>query len=319
MEKKAKKSKSMKVRKAVILAGGLGTRFLPATLVVAKELFPICEQPILMYHLEDLARAGITDVLIVGNKLKQRSFKNFISPPGDYLKRISEDGKDGFLEKYSALMKRFNSVSYINQEVGELIFKENGGRGCVRGSSVAILACKRWVRGEPFLVVNGDDFCVYGDNRSVAGELIDLFERTGDYIVYGKEVDRDLISKYSSMALGEKIGPAGCFKMADIIEKPLKGTEPSNIMGFARYIFGCDIFDKILSSSPRQNGEYCITDVLTMLAREGRVSTRIFGGLYYDCGSRLGLQMAGNYVLFAEEGEKNALISQFDMLKSNFI
>ena len=308
-----------KIHKAVILAGGLGTRFLPATLVVAKELFPICEQPILMYHLEDLAKAGITDILIVGNKLKEESFMTFITPPKEYLEKVEKDGKLNLLEKYNNLMEKFNSFTYINQEIGSDYFnKENNVTGEQRGSSIAILSCKEWAKGEPFIVFNGDDFCVYPDGTATASDLINVYNQTGDYVVYGREVSRDLIYKYSSMVIGEKHLSCNGFKMNDIIEKPVKGTEPSNIMGFAKYVFTGDVFDRILKSKPRKNGEFCITDVISDVAREGKTSTCIFDGLYYDCGSRLGLQMAGNYVLFKDGEDKEALIEQFDKLKTIF-
>ena len=87
-----------KVKKGMILAGGLGTRFLPATLCLAKELFPIGNKPIIMYHLEDLVKAGVEDVLIVGNKLKEESFKQFLCPSEEYISKVESDGKLGLLE-----------------------------------------------------------------------------------------------------------------------------------------------------------------------------------------------------------------------------
>lgn len=312
-------SQNSKVKKAVIIAGGLGMRFLPATLVVAKELFPICEQPILMYHLEDLVKAGITDVLIVGNHLKEDSFMSFINPPDEYLEKVEKDGKKPLLDKYYNLMNKFTSFTYINQEIGSDYFNaKNQSTGEKRGSSIAILSCLEWANGEPFMVINGDDFLVYKDGKSPCGELVEVYNKTEDYIIYGREVDRNLIYKYSSMVLGDAHTSCSGYKMNDIIEKPEKGTEPSNIMGFARYIFNNDVFERIINSNPRQNGEYCITDVISDVAKEGKASTCIFDGLYYDCGSRLGLQMAGNYILFNDENDKKALVEHIDKLKELF-
>ena len=305
-----------KIRKAVVLAGGLGTRFLPGTLVLAKELFAIKGEPILMYHLRELADAGITDILIVGNKLKEESFNSFINPPKEYLEKIEKDGKLSLLQSYNDLKARFHSISYVNQEIGSDEFeKANKTGGQARGSSIAILAARKWAKGEPFMVVNGDDLCKYLDGKSPASELVDVFEKTGDYVIYGKEIPRELAYKYSSMVIGEAIPGGKGFKMNDIVEKPAPGTEPSNIMGFARYIFTSDVFDEIIHSAPRPNGEFCITDVISTVAKKGRVSTCIFDGAYYDCGSYMGFQMAGNFLL-AEKPEEREKLK--DELKTMF-
>ncbi len=300
------KNTQQKLTKGVILAGGLGTRFLPGTLVVAKELFPVLGKPVLMYHLKDLADAGITDVLIVGNKLKEKSFMDFLNPPQEYLNKLEKDGKLDLLSSYNELLSRFNSVTYVNQEIGSDEFNlVNGGKEEVRGSSVAILAAREWANGEPFVVLNGDDICYYFGGKSSAADIVSLYNKTGDYIIYGRKVDRSLIYQYSSMELGEKL-ESNAYKMKDVVEKPPKGTEKSDIMGFSRYVFTEDVFDRILKSSPNSKGEYCITDIISDVAKTGRVSTFIFEGRYIDCGSYLGFQMFGNYLLCenAENREK---------------
>lgn len=307
-----------KIKKAVVLAGGLGTRFLPATLAIAKELFPILDKPILMYQLEDLAKAGFTDILIVGNELKEKSFSSFIQPPRIYLEKVEQENKMMFLKEYNELFSKFKSVSYINQEIGSDLFnKYNNSKGEKRGSSIAILSCKEWANGEPFMAINGDDFCIYDDGKSSAKELVDIFEKTGDYVVYGRECAIKDISKYSSMTLGENLY-GNAYKMIDIIEKPKMEEAPSNVMGFSKYIFSDDIFDEILSSSPRANGEYCITDIFTKKAREGKASTYIFNGTYFDCGNKIGLQMAGNYLLFKDNDNRKLVIEEFEKLKNKF-
>lgn len=304
-----------KIKKAAILAGGLGTRFLPATLALAKELFPICDKPILMYILEDLLSAGITDILIIGNKLKENSFKSFISPSQEYLEKVKEDKKESYLTDYNELMSRI-TISYVNQEEGTQLFKTyNNTEKNVRGSSIAVLACKEWANGEPFVVINGDDFCMYDDKHSVVGEVVEVYNYTNDYVVLGKVIDIDSVSKYSSMKLNRPLFNDKTFKIDDIIEKPKKEEAPSNIMGFSKYIFKGDVFDRILKSKPRPNGEYCLTDVLSDVAKEGNLSTAIFTGNYYDCGSKQGLLMAGNFILMQDKDLKKYLIEEFDKLR----
>lgn len=306
-----------KVKKAMVLAGGLGTRFLPETLAVAKELVAICNEPILLKHLRDLVESGISDVLIVGNKLKEESFKNFINPPQEYLDKIVAGGKLHMLDSYHEVMDKLK-ITYVNQDDK---FQTIDGKRYTNssyqkaGSSIAIMAGKFWADGEPFLVINGDDLCVYEDGKSISKEIMDVYAQTGDYVVYGTEVDRKLIYKYSSMVLGDKIGEKGA-KMLDIIEKPAAGTEPSNIMGFARYIFNPDVFDRIEKSKPRGNGEYCITDVLSQVAREGHASTCIFDGNYFDCGSIAGYTLANAYFGLKDENSKDAIVKGLEYMLS---
>lgn len=308
------------VKKAVILAGGLGTRFLPATLAMAKELVTIGNKPILLYHLEDLVKAGISEVLIIGNKLKEESFKNFINPPKEYLDKLEKDGKLGLIAEYKKVMDSL-SITYINQDdkVSHVNGKTYKNDLYERyGSSIAVYAAKDWAGDEPILVVNGDDFCVYMDGKSVAQEVIDVFQATGDYVVYGREVDRNLIYKYSSMIIGEKVSERGA-KMLDIIEKPEKGKEPSNIMGFARYIYTSDVYDRILKSKPRANGEYCITDVISDVAKEGKCSTCIFDGEYFDCGNIAGYSLANLFVGLADNSVSEIVRNGAEELLDKFL
>lgn len=294
--------KKLTIKKAVILAGGLGTRFLPGVLAVAKELVTIGTKPILMYQLEDLSKAGITDVLIIGNKLKEESFKNFISPSNEYIEKITKDGKLPLLDEYFELMKKVK-VTYLNQydkvQVIDGKTYENDNFE-MRGSSGAVYTAKNWANGEPFIVVNGDDLCVYPDGKSATQEVIDVFAETGKVVEYAKEMPREMIYKYSSIVFGNPIANGKGFEMLDIIEKPETGTEPSNFMGFARYAFDAKVFDDILESKPRANGEYCITDVVQKYAKEGNGATCIFDGIYFDCGSKEGYALANAYAGLAD-------------------
>ena len=287
------------VKKAMILAGGLGTRFLPATLCLAKELFPIGNKPIIMYHIEDLVKAGINDILIVGNKLKQDSFANFLTPSKEYMAKVESDGKLNMLSGYMELMKKVK-ITYVNQDDPTFTYEgetyENDGLN-ERGSAIAINAGKKWAMDDPFVVLNGDDLCFYLDGRSMTKEVIDIYNATGDTVVYGKELPREVMYKYSSMVLGESCCNGKGSKMLDIIEKPAPGTEPSNIMGFCRYVLTIDFFERIFNVKPRPNGEYNMTDVLQSLARDGKASTCIFGGDYFDCGSEEGYAKANMYVV----------------------
>ncbi len=309
-----------KVTKAMILAGGIGTRFLPATLAVAKELVAVGNKPILLHHLEDLSKAGITDVLIVGNKLKEESFKNFLNPPKAYLDRLERDGKMHMLDEFNDLLSKVK-ITYINQDDEEHTFNGQVYKNELckeQGSAIAIYAGKDWAGDDPFVVVNGDDFLVYDDGRCVTKEVVDIYEATGDYVMSGREVDRELMYKYSSMEIGVKIGEKG-FKMLSIVEKPPKGTELSNIMGFARYIYTSDVFDRIKQCKPRANGEYCIVDVFADVAKEGKASACIFDGNYFDCGSIAGFALANLYVGLTDESSAQNVRNGAEDLLDKFI
>ena len=286
------------VRKAVILAGGLGTRFLPGTLAVAKELVTIGNNPILMYQLQDLLKAGVDDILIVGSKLKEESFRNFITPSEEYLEKITADGKRPLMQEYFDLMKDVK-ITYLNQydkvQVIDGKTYENPNYE-MRGSSGAVYTAMNWTNGEPFVVVNGDDLCIYPDGKCATKEVVDVFAATGKTVEYAKEMPRDQIYKYSAIVFGNPVANGLGFEMLDIVEKPEPGTEPSNFMGFARYVFDAGVFEEILNSKPRANGEYCITDVVQKLSREGNGATCIFDGEYFDCGSMSGYALANAYV-----------------------
>ena len=291
------------VKKGMILAGGLGTRFLPATLCLAKELFPIGNMPIMMYHIQDLVKAGVDDILIVGNKLKEESFKNFLTPSKEYLDKIESDGKMAMLEKFNDLMSKVK-ITYVNQDDVRFNYDgeeyENTALG-ERGSAIAINAGKDWAKDEPFVVLNGDDLCFYLDGKSMTQEVINIYQATDDIVVYGKELPREVMYKYSSMVLGEEVANGRGAKMLDIIEKPAVGTEPSNIMGFCRYILNAEFFDRIFKVTPRPNGEYNMTDVLQNLAKDGLVSMCLFTGTYFDCGSENGYASANMFVVEHKE------------------
>lgn len=308
------------VKKAMILAGGLGTRFLPATLCLAKELFPIGNKPILMYHIEDVVKAGVDDILIVGNKLKEESFKNFLAPSDDYLSRIASDGKMGNLAEINDLLSKVK-ITYINQDDPEFMIDgkkyKNEGYG-ERGSAIAILAGKAWANGEPFVCLNGDDLCFYPDGSSMTKEVVDVYNKTGDNVVYGKELPREVMYKYSSMVLGNTIGGSRkSRKMLDIIEKPAPGTESSNIMGFCRYVLTPEFMNRVLKTKQRPNGEYNMTDVLQSLAQDGLASTCIFTGEYFDCGSMAGYALANTYVALQDESSRKIVNNGLEDFRKN--
>ena len=154
------------------------------------------------------------------------------------------EGEAG-LNEARELCKSKGFDPYAICEQTQQICFEDAKWAYVLGSAIAINAGKKWAMDDPFVVLNGDDLCFYLDGRSMTKEVIDIYNATGDTVVYGKELPREVMYKYSSMVLGEECCNGKGSKMLDIIEKPAPGTEPSNIMGFCRYVLNAEFFDRI--------------------------------------------------------------------------
>ncbi len=256
------------VTKAVILAAGKGTRFLPATLGVPKEMFPILNKPALMYHLKECVNAGITDVMVVISNSKKSMLK-FIQPNFKDLDELIKAGKQEYLEEYMQIMSKLNiTVGYSNKALG---------------SAYATLTAKKWSKGQPYVLISGDD--IIDAKPAAAKQLIDVYEQSGRPVVAFQQVPHEEMYKYGAADIAEQQG--SMLKLRGIIEKPPKGTEPSNYAVIGRYIITPKVYDEIAKLTPK-NGEYCLTDALNVLAVNGECMGRVVDGIYYDCGSKLG-------------------------------
>ena len=261
--------KNQKVDQCVILMAGKGTRFLPATRAVAKELFPIGNKPILLFHLLEAMKSGIKRVCLVISKEKDY-VKNFLKHDKKLEKQLEASGKMQLLTELNSVIDNLE-IDFIYQ-------------GKMNGSGGAVLSAKDWTAGKPFVIVNGDDLCLTEQNQTpVMKQLISAFEKTGKNIIGAKEFPLKVIPRYSSIIKKEQLLPL-CFKMDGIIEKPT--NPPSNLVGLARYVVTQEIFDEILKRTPK-NGEIYLTDALDSLARKGSAACYEFEAKYYDCGNKL--------------------------------
>ena len=261
-----------KIEQAVILMGGKGTRFLPATKVIAKELFPIENKPALLYHLEELYNSGIKKVCLCISKEKKYTKK--------FLKR--DKSLENFLQKAGKLnlLEDFNKI-IDNMDIS---FKYQGK---LNGSGGALYAIKRWAKNKPFALILGDDLCKSEKGKLPAiGQLARVYEKTGKCDVGAKPFPMDKIHNYSSIVTKKKLFDR-CFEMQDIIEKPEKGKAPSNLVGLARYILTPEIFDEILKCPKFVNNEIRFTDAISLLAQKNRAVCYEFDAKYYDCGNKL--------------------------------
>lgn len=269
-----------KVRKAIIPVAGMGTRFLPATKAVPKEMLPIVDKPTIQYIVEEAIDSGIEEILFITSPYK-KCIEDHFDRSYELENRLINSGKNDKakeIEEISKLAKFY----YIRQ--GEPL-----------GSGHAINLARSFVGDEPFAVLYGDDL-MYSRNIPVLKQLIEVYEATDACVIGCKRVDMDIISRYGAMDLNED----GTIKT--IIEKPKKEEAPSNLVGLGRYIVTSEIFDYI-DKLPRGIGnEIQFTDAMMNMMKDYKYLPCEFVGTYYDTGSKEGYLKANlEFALRREE------------------
>lgn len=263
-----------KVRKAVIPAAGLGTRVLPATKVMPKEMLPIVDKPAIQYIVEEAAASGIEDILIITNRGKGLLEDHFDRAP-ELERRLSGDpAKEAILNQVVGISKLAN-IFYVRQ-------KETKGLGH------AIGCAREFVGDEPFAVLYGDDV-ILGEDPA-CGQLMRAYEQFGSGVVGVKEVSREAIRKYSSLKV-EHIQD-NYFRCTDMVEKPQPGQEFSLYSILGRCVLPPEIFDILDNTPPGAGGEIQLTDAMATLARRDGMTAVDFTGTRYDMGNKLGIMQA---------------------------
>ncbi len=259
----------MKVRKAVIPAAGLGTRMLPATKTVPKEMLPLVDKPAIQYLIEEAAAAGIEDILIVTNRVKSAMDDYFDYYP-ELETRLNQAGKDRELAEVRRAADLAN-IFYVRQ-------KET------RGLGHAIWRAKRFVGDEPFAVLLGDD--IMRAEKPVTAQLIEVAERYNASTVGVQQVATAAISKYCSVKvepLEERV-----FRVSDVVEKPRLEQIFSNYAILGRYVLTSGIFDILENLKPGYGGEIQLTDGLGQLCKQEEMVAVDFEGKRYDTGNLKG-------------------------------
>lgn len=259
----------MKVRKAVIPAAGLGTRMLPATKTVPKEMLPLVDKPVIQYIIEEAVAAGIEDILVVTNRAKSAMDDYFDYHP-ELERKLSEAGKWAELETVRSTADLAN-IFYVRQ-------KETKGLGH------AIWRAKNFIGSEPFAVLLGDD--IMRAETPVIRQLIDGAEKFGASAVGTQWVSAEAIGKYSSL----QIEPLerNIFRVTDMNEKPTPDKMLSNYAILGRYVLSPSIFEILEQTPPGYGGEIQLTDGLQTLCRRERVIAVAFEGKRYDTGNITG-------------------------------
>jgi UTP--glucose-1-phosphate uridylyltransferase len=263
----------MRVRKAVIPAAGLGTRFLPATKASPKEMLPIVDKPVIQYVVEEAAAAGIESILIVTGRGKGALEDHF--DVSYELERVLETrGKTEDLRAVRAIAD-LAEISYVRQ-------REALGLGH------AVLCARTWAGNEPFAVFLGDDIVV--SETPCMRQMLDVFESTRASVLGVIEVDRKDTGKYGIVA-GQTVGER-LLAVTDLVEKPSPESAPSTTAVVGRYVFTPALFEELAGTGPGAGGEIQLTDAVRSLLRREKVYAYRFEGRRYDTGDRLGFLRA---------------------------
>ena len=263
----------MNVKKAVIPAAGLGTRVLPASKAVPKEMLPIVDKPAIQYIVEEAVASGIEDILIITNRGKSIIEDHFDHSP-ELEHALKKPGKESL---YDSVIE--------SAQLGNILFKRQGQ---TLGLGHAVYGAKSFIGDEPFVVLYGDDV-IMGSNP-VAKQLIDAYEEFGLSSLGIKEVPAEQLSRYSSLELTPIRD--NFYKVTDMIEKPAKGAEFSRFSILGRVLLTPEIFG-ILEKIPRGAGnEYQLTDAIKVMARDRTCIGVDFDGQRYDMGNKVGMLKA---------------------------
>lgn len=265
------------IKKCLFPAAGYGSRFLPATKSMPKEILPVVDTPLIQYGVEEALDAGIHEMAFVTGRGK-RALEDHFDINYELEHQISGTKKEGLLKDIRRLIDEC-TFSYTRQIE-------------MNGLGHAILTGETLIGNEPFGVILADDLCE-GDGNSVMAQMIEVYEKYRCCVVAIEEVDMEEVHKYGVIA-GKKVDD-NIFMVSDMVEKPDQKDAPSNLAIIGRYILTPDIFDVLRRTKPGKGGELQITDALKTQAQEGMVMACKFKGKRFDCGSVNGFVEATNY------------------------
>jgi len=273
------------INKCLFPVAGHGTRFLPATKAIPKEMLPILTKPLIQYGVEEAMSAGMGAMAMVTSKYKQ-AIENHFKPHADIEKSIQGTEKEQLLDEVNYISDRCN-FNYINQEQ-------------MLGLGHAIYTGKPLIGNEPFAVILPDDLCV-NDDDSVLKQMTKLHEQHQNCcIVAIEEVPMAEVDKYGVID-GELLkDSSSAYRVNTMVEKPNPKDAPTNLAIIGRYILTPEIFDILENTKSDKNGEIQITDALMTLAKQGKVIAYKFQGTRYDCGNVKGFVVATNAFAKAE-------------------
>ncbi|WP_019378050.1 UTP--glucose-1-phosphate uridylyltransferase GalU [Virgibacillus halodenitrificans] len=266
----------MRVKKAIIPAAGLGTRFLPATKAQPKEMLPIVDKPTIQYIVEEAVASGIEDIIIISGRGK-RAIEDHFDTSYELEEKLSQNGKTELLEMVQSISNLAN-IHYIRQ-------KEPKGLGH------AIACAHRFVGNEPFAVLLGDD--IVESEEPCLRQLINVYDKYHTSIIGVHEVPEEDVSKYGIIKPIEHTNyGTGIRAIESLVEKPPRDKAPSNLAIMGRYILSPEIFSILENQEPGNGGEIQLTDAIQSLNEKEQVLAYNFTGKRYDIGGKLGFIQA---------------------------
>ena len=268
------------VRKCLFPAAGYGTRFLPATKAVPKEMLPILTKPLLQYGVEEAFDAGINNMAIVTGRGK-RSIEDHFDNAFELESQLAGTPKEHYLKEIQSVIDQ-STFTYIRQRQ-------------MLGLGHAILTGEPLIGHEPFSVVLADDLCTSDEGQGVLRQMIDVFKKYQCSVVAIEEVPMDQTNKYGIITGNFIDGTVDTYRVTDMVEKPDPKDAHTNMAIIGRYILTPDIFDILRKTKPGKGGEIQITDALLTQAKKGKVIAYKFKGRRFDCGSVEGYVEATNH------------------------
>lgn len=284
-----------KIKKAIIPAAGLGTRFLPATKAMPKEMLPILDKPTIQYIVEEAARAGIEDIIIVTGKHK-RAIEDHFDIQKELETTLYEKGKLELLDRVQYSTELAN-IFYVRQ-------KEQKGLGH------AIYTAKQFIGNEPFAVLLGDDI-VESDNPAIK-QLMEQYETTGKSVIGVQTVPETETHRYG--IIEPKSQDERLYEVNRFVEKPDQGTAPSNLAIMGRYVLSPRIFDYLETQTEGSGGEIQLTDAIERLNKDDKVYAYDFEGQRYDVGEKIGFVKTTIEYALKDEEMRDEIISYLQSL-----
>jgi len=261
--------KTQIIHKAVIPAAGLGTRFLPVTKSMPKEMLPIIDKPVIHYVVEEAVNSGIDDIIIITGRGK-RAIEDYFDASPELEMRLKDQHKDATLSRLREISD-FPTIHYVRQ-------KEPNGLGD------AILKAESHIGNEPFAVLLGDD--IISNAKPCTAQLMSVYSRFRSSVISIEHVPREKVCSYG-IVTGTEVEP-DLIRIEDIVEKPTPEKAPSDMGAVGRYIFVPEIFDCLKNTVPGVGNEIQLTDAIHLLLKDHPVYAYKFEGKRYDTGDKLG-------------------------------
>ena len=259
------------ITKAVFPVAGLGTRFLPATKAIPKEMLPIIDKPLIEYAVEEAVNAGITEIIFITSHTK-RAIEDHFDQNSELEEKLLNSGKKDFVEKINRDIFKDIKFTYVRQRTQN-------------GLGDAILHAEHLIQEEPFAIILADDLII--NKQSCISQLIESYKEHQCSIIGVNEVPENETEKYGVISIDKSTSTNKTHLLKDIVEKP-KTNAPSNLAVVGRYVLSSNIFKYLNNLAPSVGGEVQLTDAIRLMLDNEKVLGHIYEGVHFDCGSRYG-------------------------------